>query len=252
MIRDAFHQVNYQTRALMCVLRLHNGPINCVCVTAGYVATGSDDRFLRLWPLDFNDFLMEAEHESAVTSLSVSDDALRLLVGTESRTMGVLDVCTHSYTTTMRSHFGSITAIARDVSGTRDEFATVSDDGTVRVWNLSTGNQKYEFVSPTGKMRTLVVSSLPNLSTRLAQEMAHDASATTRANAATCWPADSRAAPCASLMCPRHRRSMNSSNTVVPCSKSCTRPMASGFTPRQWTGTFVCTTPSKSTNQSKW
>ena len=78
------------------------------------------------------------KHESAVTAVSVSDDALRLLVGTESRTMGVLDVCTHSYTTTMRSHFGSVTAIARDVSGTRDEFATVSDDGTVRVWMPST------------------------------------------------------------------------------------------------------------------
>jgi WD40 repeat protein len=118
-----------------------------VCVTAGYVATGSDDCFLRLWPLDFNDFLMEAEHESAVTSISVSDDALKLLVGTESRTMGILDVCTHSYTTTMRSHFGSIIAVAHD-SGRNDEFATVSKDRTIRVWDIETGNQKYEFASP--------------------------------------------------------------------------------------------------------
>lgn len=56
-------QVSYHTRNLLCVLQLHDGPILSLEVNEDYAITASEDKFLRLWPLDFSDFLMEAAHE---------------------------------------------------------------------------------------------------------------------------------------------------------------------------------------------
>jgi len=34
--------------------------------------TGSEDQFLRVWPLDFSEFFLEAKHEGLVLSLDIS------------------------------------------------------------------------------------------------------------------------------------------------------------------------------------
>ena len=57
------YQVSYHTRNLLCVLQLHDGPILSLEVNEDYAITASEDKLLRLWPLDFSDFLMEAAHE---------------------------------------------------------------------------------------------------------------------------------------------------------------------------------------------
>ena len=44
--------------------------------------TGSDDGFLRLWPLDFAHVYLEAEHEGPVTAVDFSSDGLQILAGT--------------------------------------------------------------------------------------------------------------------------------------------------------------------------
>ena len=44
--------------------------------------TGSDDGFLRLWPLDFKHVYLEAEHEGPVTAVDVSTDGVKILAGT--------------------------------------------------------------------------------------------------------------------------------------------------------------------------
>ena len=61
-------QISYRTRNVICVLKLHDGPVNCLQVNEGYAVTGGGDGFLRLWPLDFSDYLLEAKHESGVTA----------------------------------------------------------------------------------------------------------------------------------------------------------------------------------------
>lgn len=61
-----------------------------------------------------------------------SNDGLKLTVGTSAGSIGVLDVLTHGYTTALRSHRGAVTAAAIDPSEERDEFATVSEDCTIR------------------------------------------------------------------------------------------------------------------------
>lgn len=39
--------------------QLHSAAINSLVVHDGFVVTGSDDKLLRVWPMDFSDFLME-------------------------------------------------------------------------------------------------------------------------------------------------------------------------------------------------
>jgi hypothetical protein len=35
------------------------GPINAIAVHEGFAVTASDDKFMRVWPLDFTDYLLE-------------------------------------------------------------------------------------------------------------------------------------------------------------------------------------------------
>jgi len=46
--------------------------LNCLHFAPSYLATGSDDGVLRLWPLDLSAVFMEAEHEGPVTDLSIT------------------------------------------------------------------------------------------------------------------------------------------------------------------------------------
>ena len=43
----------------MAVHQLHMGPINAIAVHEGFAVTASDDKFMRVWPLDFTDYLLE-------------------------------------------------------------------------------------------------------------------------------------------------------------------------------------------------
>jgi hypothetical protein len=49
----------------------HAGPIHTLIFNEGFCVTGSEDRFLRVWPLDFSDFFLEAEHDAPVVAADV-------------------------------------------------------------------------------------------------------------------------------------------------------------------------------------
>ena len=138
-------QIAYGSVELEAIYQLHNGPINAIAVVEGYCVTGSDDHFLRLWPLDFSDFFLEAEHESPVTSVAISYDCLRIVCGTGGGTVGSLDILSQSFTTFIRSHTAVVTDVA--MAPAAAEFATVSRDGTIRIWSLETHQQLVEFAT---------------------------------------------------------------------------------------------------------
>lgn len=120
--------------------------LNCMSVNETFCVTGSDDGYLRLWPLDFAHVYLEAEHEGPVTAVDFSSDGLHILAGTCTGNLGMLDVTTRSYTTMMRSHTGRITGVAVDPY--RKHMATVSEDHTIRVWDSETLQQLYDFSAP--------------------------------------------------------------------------------------------------------
>ena len=145
--RGVLLKVDCTKKQVLCGYQLHSGPIQSLAIHEGYAVTGGGDSRLRIWPLDFSDFLLEAQHEAAVTSICVSGDGRKLSVGTSAGTLGVLNVSQHSYDTILRSHVGAITfGAARNPAA--EEFVTLGKDTTIRLWDVFTGTQKYEFNSP--------------------------------------------------------------------------------------------------------
>lgn len=53
------HHLHNRSRALLCVYQLHSAAINSLCIHDGFCVTGSDDKQLRVWPMDFSDYLLE-------------------------------------------------------------------------------------------------------------------------------------------------------------------------------------------------
>ncbi|XP_068438690.1 WD repeat-containing protein 90 [Clinocottus analis] len=129
-------------------LTFNTGPgiaINSISVNSSFCSTGSEDGFLRLWPLDFSTIFLEAEHEGPVSLVSVSSDGLQVLAATCTGNLGFLDVSSRGYNTLMRSH--TDTVLGFSVDGIHRHLTTASSDGTVRIWNMDSLHQLYDFVS---------------------------------------------------------------------------------------------------------
>nr|XP_031303359.1 WD repeat-containing protein 90 isoform X10 [Camelus dromedarius] len=119
--------------------------ISSLSVSQAMCAVGSEDGYLRLWPLDFSSVLLEAEHEGAISSVLISPNGLHVLSATSLGHLGFLDVPSQEYSVLVRSHAALVVALATDCS--RGQLATVSQDHTVRIWDLATLQQLYDFMS---------------------------------------------------------------------------------------------------------
>jgi WD40 repeat protein len=141
-------RVDCRLEQVVCAYQLHHGPIKSLAINTSFAVTGGDDCRMRIWPLHFTDFLMEAQHEAPVTHTTTSQNNRYLTVGTSSGTLGVLDVLDHRYWTVLRSHVGSVTCLSSRLP-VGEEFMTLGGgDQTIRLWDLVSGQQKFEFDSP--------------------------------------------------------------------------------------------------------
>lgn len=84
-------QINYQSEVLEATYKTNDAAIYSISVNEAFCVTGSEDTFLRVWPLDFQEFFMEAQHEQTVTSVDISPDGLRVVCGTIYGSIGILD-----------------------------------------------------------------------------------------------------------------------------------------------------------------
>ncbi|CAK9011135.1 WD repeat-containing protein 90, partial [Durusdinium trenchii] len=141
--------VHYERRTVLCVYRLHDGPIHSLTVNEGFCVTASEDQYVRVWPLDFSDFFLEAKHESPAASVDVSPDGLQIVIGTTGGSLGVLSVANHTHVTKLRAHSGAINAVCFHLGPNgENEMATAASDGTVRVWSVPSCEEMYDFLSP--------------------------------------------------------------------------------------------------------
>ena len=147
-------QVNYLTRELEGVFKIHDSCICSLSVSAGFCVTGSEDQCLRVWPLDFSEYFLEAKHEGIVISLDISNDSLKVISGVSSGGLGLLELDNQSYRTINRAHTDRIRQIEFDeVDNT---FTTLGEDLSIRVWDLNKFVQLYEFDYPKEDLCTYI------------------------------------------------------------------------------------------------
>ncbi|WIA16802.1 hypothetical protein OEZ85_013742 [Tetradesmus obliquus] len=139
----AVFQIDYARRCVVAVYQLHVGAINALAIGEGFAATASDDASLRLWPLDFSAYLLEAQHEAPVTSVALTAGGLGLAAGCEDGLLGLLGVASRRYAALMRSHCGPVACVVPHHE--RPEYCTASADGSVRIWDITSHQQLYEF-----------------------------------------------------------------------------------------------------------
>ena len=100
---------------------------------------------------------MEAQHEGTVSAVDISTDGLKVLCGTLYGSIGILDKSNKNYKTILRSHTDEILTI--DYHLMKGLLITASRDKTIRLWNIETQQEVYEFSSPTDQ--PLCISSHP-------------------------------------------------------------------------------------------
>lgn len=138
------YQVNYDSRQLEAVFKIHDLSICSIAVMgSGYCVTGSQDQYIRVWPLDFSEFFLEAKHEGVIVALDISADGLSVACGTLTGSLSVLDIESHNYKSVMRSHSQEIVKLSYQAHS--DLLISLSKDNSIRVWACQTMEQLYEF-----------------------------------------------------------------------------------------------------------
>ena len=90
-------EVNYFTRELEGVYKIHENSIYSICLSPGFCVTGSEDQYLRVWPLDFSEFFLESKHEGTVISVDISRDSMNIACGSSTGGIGIMDLEIQSY-----------------------------------------------------------------------------------------------------------------------------------------------------------
>ena len=75
--------VDTRSTTVTATFKVHDDAITALCVNEGYCVTASDDRTLKVWPLDFSDFFLQAPHDGRAARVSISDNGLQVLVDSE-------------------------------------------------------------------------------------------------------------------------------------------------------------------------
>ena len=140
-------QVNYATRELEEVYKLHDGAaISSLAVSSGFCVTGGEDQLLRVWQMDFGEYILEAANDGVVTSLVLSDNASQVACGTSTGALYILDLTNNNYRTIVRAHTESVQQLVYHTYA--QCVVSLSKDLTIRLWDPTKLEQTYEFSYP--------------------------------------------------------------------------------------------------------
>ena len=96
-------QIACNNQELEAVYKVQDASLLSIAVNEAFCVTGSFDGYLRVWPIDFSEFLIEAKHDSGVCSIDISYDAIDILCGTLNGSIGILNMQNKLYKTVLRS-----------------------------------------------------------------------------------------------------------------------------------------------------
>lgn len=146
------YEVNYKSLKVVKIYKLFdnkhsdlekNVSLNTISFSPNFVAVGSNEGVLQLWSTNFKSVLLEAEHDGSLSMVSVSRTGDKVLAGTSSGSLGILDIAQKSYSTITRSHNASISSFSFEMI--HNHVATVSEDGSIKLWSQWNMAQVYDF-----------------------------------------------------------------------------------------------------------
>ena len=138
-------QIACSNQELEAVYKVQDKGILSMVVSEAFCVTGSSDGYLRVWPIDFTKFLIEAKHDAGVCSVDLSFDNFEVLCGTLNGSVGLLNIQTKQYKTIIRSPPLQIQHMIAHPSG--DFLFTIENNNSVRVWDIEHKSEAFQFLS---------------------------------------------------------------------------------------------------------
>ena len=150
--------VSYTAQMLERSFKLHSKAIRSIHVGTDAkhglaIVTACDDKTCKVWPVDFSEFLAEVPQVAAVTSVCFSSDSLRVCMSAANGCVCVLDVPSKKVSFVTHSHSRGVLNVICDPHN--EEITTTSSDCIMRIWDLQSHDQRFEFVAH-GDMATAI------------------------------------------------------------------------------------------------
>ena len=130
------------------MIQIHEGALASLVASPNdnFYVTASREGVLRIWSTDFETLKSEVNTGNAITLIDVNVDSSQICVlSADSGTVSVLDLDNSCYKVVMRSHMDNVTDLA--VNQMTGKLVTVSDDYSVKVWDVDSMEQVNEFIS---------------------------------------------------------------------------------------------------------
>ena len=122
--------INYNSMSLLSVFKISDLAICALIVKNGFCVTAGEDFYLRVWPLDFSEFFLEAKFKGVGFSLDCSEDGLSVGVGTSEGYVGVVDLARQKGEKVISCHSGEI----YDVDLYKNRLISLGNDLSIRIW----------------------------------------------------------------------------------------------------------------------
>ncbi len=148
-----------QAGALVYTLQGHRSRVTSVALSANgrTVASGSDDRTVRVWDAKTGQALHTLQHVGAVTSVALAADGHVLVAGCLDHTVRLWDTRTGRALQTLQGHGGNVNCVALSADG--QTLVSGSDDQTVRVWDAKTGLSLHVLHGHAGSVSSVALSA---------------------------------------------------------------------------------------------
>lgn len=123
----------------------------------GYLASGSEDKTIKLWNLPAGELQSTLEgHTGTVWSIAFSPDGQTLASGSNDNTVKLWNLPTGELQRTLEGHTGTVWSVALNPDG--QTLASSSEDRTIKLWNLTTGELQRTLEGHTDAVRAIAFS----------------------------------------------------------------------------------------------